>query len=82
MSSFQGFGAFSYHNNPYGRGPKELLTVGVEQALSLSCNSTQKEPVLRRMRVTPLGFCLRVIVKKNPKSWKEDILCSNYFFKF
>ena len=34
----------------------------------------------RGMRVTPLGFCLRVIVnKKNPKSWKDDIVCSIFF---
>ena len=50
--------------SPGGRGPKELLAVGVEQALSLSCNSTEREPVLRRLLVTPLGFCLRVIVNE------------------
>ena len=29
--------------------------VGVEKTLSLSCNSKEREPVLRRLRVTPLG---------------------------
>ena len=39
-----------------------LRVAGVEQALTLSCNFTEREPILRRLRVTPLGFCLRVIV--------------------
>ena len=32
----------------------------VEQTLSY--NSTERSPVLRRLRVTPLSFCLKVIV--------------------
>ena len=39
-----------------------LRVAGVEQALTLSCNFTEREPVLRRLCVTPLGLCLRVIV--------------------
>ena len=39
--------------------------------------SRQKEPVLRRLRETPLGFCLRVIVKKfhpNLEKTKSSVL--------
>ena len=39
------------HNNPEA----SLKGVGVEKALSLSCNSTERESVLRRLRVTALG---------------------------
>ena len=49
-------------NPELDRSPKGLCVVSVEQALS--CNSTQREPVLRRLHITPLGFCLRVIVNE------------------
>ena len=38
--------------------------IWVKQALSLSCNSTEREPVLRRLRVNPVGFCFKVIVNE------------------
>ena len=41
-----------------------LRLVGIEQALSLSCNSTEREPDLRLLCITPLGFCLKDIVKQ------------------
>ena len=47
-----------------GRSPKNLRVVGFKQALYLSCNSTQREPVIRRLRVTLLGFCRRVVVNE------------------
>ena len=63
MSSFQDLYIFS-SQKPWGRSPKQLRVVGEEQAISLSCNYTEREPVLRRLRVTFLGFCLRVIVNE------------------
>ena len=45
-------------HNP-GRGPKELRACRVEL-------QDIEEPVLRGMRVTPLGFCLSVIVNEKP----------------
>ena len=38
--------------------------IWVKQALSLSCNSTEREPVLRQLRVNPVGFCFKVIVNE------------------
>ena len=43
---------------------KSILCVpknGRRGSLSVLCNSTVREPVLRRLRITPLVFCLRVI---------------------
>ena len=42
----------------------EIPVVSVEQALSLCKIARQRECILRRLRVTPLGFCLRVIVNE------------------
>ena len=42
----------------------EIPVVRVEQALSLCKIARQRECILRRLRVTPLGFCLRVIVNE------------------
>ena len=57
--------------------PKELRVVGVEKTCSLSCNSTESEPVvLRRLRITPLGFCLRVNLNKrhiNPEKTTSSV---------
>ena len=44
--------------------PEEEVVVGVEQALSLSCNSAEREPFLLVLLVALLGFCLRVIVNE------------------
>ena len=52
------------HNNPETEAQKELRVVSVERVFSLSFNSVEREPVLRGVRVTPLGFCLRVIVNE------------------
>ena len=52
MSSFQDLGVF----------PKELRAVGVEQALSLSCNSTQH--ARNFFGLLPQGYCER----KTPQS--------------
>ena len=40
------------------------LAFHLEQVLSLYSNSTERELVLRRLRVTPSGFCVRVIVNE------------------
>ena len=48
-----------------------FTVVGVEQVLSLSCNSTERESVLHRLRVTPLSFCLRLIVNENPQNLEK-----------
>ena len=53
--NFQDFGAFR-SQQPWGRSQKELRAVVVEQALSLSCNSTQRQAVLHRLRVTLLSL--------------------------
>ena len=59
MSSFQGLGVF-FHNNPEAKVQKSYA-----QALSLSI------VIQRDMHVTSLGFCLMVIVYKNPKILKR-----------
>jgi len=55
MSSFQDFWAFR-SQQPWGRSQKELRAVVVEHTLSLSCNSTQRQAVLHRLRVTLLSL--------------------------
>jgi len=62
MSSFQDLKVFRVHNNPKTEAKRSYA------------HPPEKEPVLHRIRVTPLGFCLRVIVnEKTPKSSKDDI---------
>ena len=68
MSSVQDLSVFR-SQYPWGRS-----VVGVEQALSLSCNSTERDPVLRRLRLTPLGQCLRVIVNEMLKKTTSSVL--------
>ena len=53
--------------------PIEVMRIGVEKALSQSCNSTERESVLCRLRVTPLGFCLRIIVNKKHINLEQTI---------
>ena len=74
MLSFQDLCVFR-SQKPWRRSTKELRVVGVEQALSLSCNSTEREPVLRQPCITPLGFFIRVIVNENHINLEKTTFC-------
>ena len=53
MSSFQDLGGF-VPNNPEAEAKRGYA------------HAPEREPVLRRMRLTSLGCCLRVIVNEKP----------------
>ena len=58
MSSFQDLGGF-VPNNPEAEAKRSYA------------HAPEREPVLRRMRLTSLGCCLRVIVNEKPLNlWK------------
>ena len=46
------------HNNPEAESQRSYAHAALNY-------KTERRPVLRDMRVTPLGFCLRVIVHEN-----------------
>ena len=58
MSSFQDYGV-CVHNNPEAEAKNSYAHAALNY-------KTEREPVLRGMRETPLGFCLRVIVNEKP----------------
>ena len=62
MSSFKIYGFFVY-NSPE------------TEAKRCYTHAPEREPVLRRIRITPLGFCLTVIVNENPL-YLEKTTCS------